>query len=198
MSKRFLDILIATTLLILLAPIMLLIAVLIKKKLGSPIFFQQIRPGKNMVPFKMFKFRTMTQHCDALGRELPDCQRMIPFGILLRSTSLDELPELWNVLKGDMSLVGPRPLLLEYLPLYSEIQNRRHDVKPGITGLAQINGRNSLSWKKKFQYDVWYVRNRSFCLDMKVLLFTISKVMFREGVSETSNHLNSKFKGKDS
>ena len=175
---------------------MLLIALLIKMKLGSPILFQQIRPGKNMVPFTMFKFRTMSDDCDFLGRKMPDCQRMTSFGVFLRSTSLDELPELWNVLKGDMSLVGPRPLLLEYLPLYNKVQCRRHDVKPGITGLAQINGRNSLSWDKKFQYDIWYVKNNSLCLDMRVLLLTIGKVIFREGISEKNNHINSKFKGK--
>lgn len=154
--------------LILLSPVLLIVSLLVRVKLGGPVFFTQVRPGLNGKPFKMIKFRTMKNSVDKSGNLLPDAERMTDFGRLLRSTSLDELPELWNVLKGDMSLVGPRPLLMQYLPLYSREQNRRHEVKPGVTGWAQVNGRNSLSWDDKFKLDTWYVDNRSLLLDVRL------------------------------
>lgn len=166
--KRILDIILASFGLILLAPVIGIVAVCIRRKLGSPVIFSQVRPGLHGKPFKMVKFRTMLDAFDAEGNPLPDSQRMTRFGSFLRSSSLDELPELWNVLKGDMSLVGPRPLLMEYLPFYSQEQYRRHEVRPGITGWAQVNGRNALSWEDKFRLDVWYVDNRSFWLDCKI------------------------------
>jgi lipopolysaccharide/colanic/teichoic acid biosynthesis glycosyltransferase len=166
--------------------------------LGSPIFFKQTRPGRYGKSFKMIKFRSMTDARDIAGRLLPDSERLTAFGQFLRSTSLDELPELWNVLKGDMSLVGPRPLLMEYLPLYTPHQARRHEVRPGITGLAQVNGRNSLSWEEKFDLDVWYVDNQSFLLDMKILLLTVKKVLLREGISASGEATMSKFTGSQS
>jgi len=161
MLKRLFDIVASLTALILLSPVLLIVALLVRRKLGSPVFFRQTRPGLNGKPFEMIKFRTMRDAVDNQGNPLPDDQRMTPFGSFLRATSLDELPELWNVLKGDMSLVGPRPLLMEYLPLYSKEQYRRHEVRPGVTGWAQVNGRNALSWDEKFKLDVWYVENRS-------------------------------------
>lgn len=181
--KRAFDILAAASALVLLSPLLLGLALLVRLKLGSPVLFRQQRPGLHGRIFTMLKFRTMTDTRDAQGKLLPDAERLTPFGRLLRATSLDELPELWNVLKGEMSLVGPRPLLVEYLPRYTPEQARRHEVRPGITGLAQIKGRNALSWDKKFELDVWYVDNRSFLLDMKILFLTCLKVFQREGVN---------------
>ena len=174
---------------------MLLIAVLIRFLLGSPVLFQQTRPGLNGKPFKMIKFRTMTDACDSCGILLSDSERLTQFGYFLRSTSLDELPELWNVLRGDMSLVGPRPLLMEYLPLYTPHQARRHEVRPGITGWAQVNGRNALSWEEKFDLDVWYVDNQSFWLDIKILWMTVKKVFKREGINAVGEATMNKFTG---
>ena len=181
--KRLFDFFASLTALILLSPIIALVAWKIRKNLGSPVLFRQTRPGLNGKPFKMVKFRSMKDAVDANGNPLPDDERMTPFGDKLRSSSLDELPGLWNVLKGDMSLVGPRPLLVQYLPLYSNEQARRHDVRPGITGWAQINGRNAISWEEKFELDVWYVDNRSLWLDIKILFLTVKKVFVKEGIS---------------
>ena len=186
--KRCLDFLLSLIAIIILLPVYLAVAVMVKVKLGSPILFKQERPGKNEKIFKMYKFRTMTDERDSNDELLPDEIRLTSFGKFLRSTSLDELPELLNILKGDMSIVGPRPLLVKYLPLYNETQKHRHDVKPGLTGLAQVNGRNSISWKERFNYDVDYVKNISFLLDVKIIFFTIKKVLKREGItSETSD-----------
>lgn len=195
MFKRFFDIIASALGLIILSPIIAIIAWQIKRKLGSPVLFRQTRPGKDGKPFEMIKFRTMRDAVDANGNPLPDEERMTPFGSFLRSTSLDELPELWNVLKGDMSLVGPRPLLMEYLPLYSAEQYRRHEVRPGVTGWAQINGRNAISWEDKFKLDVWYVGNRSLWLDIKIILLTIKKVLVRDGISAEGEATMSKFVG---
>jgi lipopolysaccharide/colanic/teichoic acid biosynthesis glycosyltransferase len=181
--KRSFDIFGSLIGLLLIAPLIVVIALQVKRKLGSPVFFQQIRPGKNGVIFKMIKFRTMLDAFDSEGNPLPDSDRMTIFGSWLRSTSIDELPGLWSVLKGDMSLVGPRPLLVEYLPLYSKEQARRHNVRPGITGWAQINGRNAITWEQKFDFDVWYVDNKSFWLDLKILLLTVKKVIIRNDIS---------------
>jgi len=177
MTKRLFDIIASAIGLLLLLPIIAVVAFQIRRKLGSPVFFRQVRPGKDGNHFEMIKFRTMRDGINKNGDLLPDSQRMIPFGNFLRNSSLDELPELWNVLKGGMSLVGPRPLLMEYLPLYSNEQARRHNVRPGITGWAQVNGRNAISWEEKFKYDVWYVENQSFWLDMKIIWMTIKKVI---------------------
>lgn len=196
--KRFVDIVLASLGLIVLLPVIGIVAVCIRRKLGSPVIFSQMRPGMHGKPFEMVKFRTMLDAFDASGNPLPDSQRMTPFGRLLRSTSLDELPELWNVLKGDMSLVGPRPLLMEYLPLYSPEQFRRHEVRPGVTGWAQINGRNALSWEDKFQLDVWYVDNKSFWLDCKILFLTMKKVLVRDGISADGEATMIKFTGNKS
>lgn len=195
MFKRFVDINASLFALILLAPIMAIVAWKIRQKLGSPVLFTQIRPGYGGKPFKMVKFRTMRDAFDALGKPLADAERMTPFGSFLRASSLDELPELWNVLKGDMSLVGPRPLLMEYLPLYSPEQSRRHDLRPGVTGWAQVNGRNALSWDEKFKLDVWYVNNQSFWLDLKIIFMTLKKVVIREGISADGEVTMSKFTG---
>lgn len=173
----------------------LLVTILVKKKLGSPVLFRQLRPGINGKEFEMIKFRTMTNEVDQLGVLLPDSVRLTKFGKFLRSTSLDELPGLWSVLKGDMSLVGPRPLLVEYLDLYSENQARRHQVKPGITGWAQVNGRNAISWDEKFDLDVWYVDNQSIWLDIKILWMTIKKVFMRDGINKDGYSTTEKFKG---
>ncbi|MEZ8062828.1 MULTISPECIES: sugar transferase [Vibrio] len=181
--KRLFDFLTSLIALILLSPIIALVAWKIRKNLGSPVLFRQTRPGLNGKPFEMVKFRSMKDAVDAKGNQLPDDERMTPFGDKLRSSSLDELPGLWNVLKGDMSLVGPRPLLVQYLPLYNKEQARRHDVRPGITGWAQINGRNAISWEDKFELDVWYVDNRTFWLDIKILFLTVKKVFVKEGIS---------------
>lgn len=181
--KRLFDITASAAGLIILSPVFLVLIYLIRKNLGSPVFFTQERPGKDGKPFKMIKFRSMRDALDANGSPLPDSERLTPFGRKLRATSLDELPELWNVLKGDMSLVGPRPLLMQYLPLYNEFQYRRHEMQPGVTGWAQVNGRNAISWDDKFKYDVWYIDNYSFWLDIKILFLTIKKVFVREGIS---------------
>ena len=193
--KRILDILVSIIALIILLPIIIIFCILIRLKLGSPIFFTQVRPGLHGIPFKMIKFRTMTDARDDKGNLLDDSQRLTPFGKLLRSTSIDELPELINVIKGDMSLVGPRPLLMEYLPLYSEHQYKRHLVRPGITGWAQVNGRNAISWEQKFDYDVWYVNNQSLLLDLKILALTVKKVLVREGISAEQHVTIERFKG---
>lgn len=195
--KRAIDILAATFCILLLAPVLCLVAWQIRRKLGSPVIFRQIRPGFRGKPFQMVKFRTMRDALGANGAPLPDAERMTSFGNFLRSSSLDELPELWNVLKGEMSLVGPRPLLMEYLPLYSVAQARRHEVRPGITGWAQINGRNSLSWEDKFKLDVWYVDNHSPWLDLKILWLTVRKVLMRDGISAAGEATMAKFTGSD-
>lgn len=195
MFKRFIDISASLCALILLAPVMAVVAWNIRQKLGSPVLFRQIRPGYDGKPFEMVKFRTMRDALDAHGVPLADSLRMTPFGSFLRASSLDELPELWNVLKGDMSLVGPRPLLMEYLPLYSPEQNRRHELRPGVTGWAQVNGRNALSWDEKFKLDVWYVDNQSFLLDLKIIFMTLKKVVVREGISAEGEVTMSKFTG---
>ncbi|EIZ1006375.1 TPA: sugar transferase [Vibrio vulnificus] len=193
--KRLFDFLVSLTALILLSPIIALVAWKIRKNLGSPVLFRQTRPGLNGKPFEMVKFRTMKDAVDAQGNPLPDSERMTPFGDKLRNSSLDELPELLNVLKGEMSLVGPRPLLMQYLPLYNLEQARRHEVRPGVTGWAQINGRNAISWEEKFKLDVWYVDNRSFWLDFKILLLTVKKVLIKEGISAQGEVTMPPFKG---
>ncbi|EOX1291139.1 sugar transferase [Vibrio cholerae] len=195
--KRTFDFLLAAIFLLLFFPIILFIAWKIRKNLGSPVLFRQTRPGLNGQPFEMIKFRTMKDAVDANGNPLPDSERMTPFGDKLRNSSLDELPELWNVLKGEMSLVGPRPLLMQYLPLYSKEQARRHEVRPGVTGWAQINGRNAISWEEKFKHDVWYVDNRSFWLDLRILLLTVKKVFVKEGISADGHVTIAPFTGKD-
>jgi len=176
-------------------PVLLVVAMFVRLKLGTPVFFRQVRPGRAGRLFEMVKFRTMTDARDAEGVLLPDAQRLPAFGKFLRATSLDELPELWNVLKGEMSLVGPRPLLTEYLPLYSSEQRRRHEVAPGITGWAQVNGRNAISWDQKFAYDVWYVDHRSIWLDIKIIGKTLAKVVRRDGISAEGSATMEKFRG---
>ena len=198
MLKRVFDVLVSAVALLLLCPVILFVAWQISRRMGSPVLFRQVRPGLHGKPFQMVKFRTMKDALDAAGNPLPDAERLTPFGQFLRSSSLDELPELWNVLKGDMSLVGPRPLLMEYLPLYSPEQARRHEVRPGVTGWAQVNGRNTLSWEDKFKLDVWYVDNRSLWLDIKVLFLTVKKVLVRDGISAEGEATMSKFTGSDS
>jgi len=193
--NRVFDLLIALVIVTVLALPMLLLAAMVRMKLGAPVLFRQVRPGKDGLPFEMIKFRTMRDAFGEDGRPLPDAERMTSFGQLLRASSLDELPELWNVLKGDMSLVGPRPLLMEYLPLYSPEQYRRHDVRPGITGWAQVNGRNALSWEEKFRLDVWYVDNQSIWLDLKILLLTVKKVLIRDGINAAGEATMPKFTG---
>ena len=195
MIKRIFDIVASTIGLIILSPVIVFTAWRIRKRLGSPVLFRQVRPGLGGKPFEMIKFRTMRDGGNRDGTPLPDAERMTPYGAFFRSTSLDELPELINVLKGDMSLVGPRPLLMEYLPLYSPEQFRRHEVKPGVTGWAQINGRNELSWDDKFKLDVWYVNNRSFWLDIKIIFLTVKKVVVRDGISAAGEATMSKFTG---
>lgn len=195
MIKRIFDIIVASVALLLLAPVMVAIAIRVRWKIGKPTFFRQVRPGRYGRPFDLIKFRTMLEAVDAAGNPLPDADRLIPYGAFLRSTSLDELPELWNVLKGDMSLVGPRPLLVEYLPLYTPEQARRHAVRPGITGWAQVNGRNALSWEDKFKLDIWYVENQSFWLDIKIIFLTIWKVITRDGISAAGEVTMPKFTG---
>jgi len=193
--KRIVDVFISLSALFVFSPLLLVLILLIKNKLGSPVFFRQRRPGLHGKPFEMIKFRTMLDAVDEAGNPLPDSQRMTSFGRLLRASSLDELPELWNVLKGQMSLVGPRPLLMEYLPLYNDQQRRRHEVKPGVTGWAQVNGRNALSWEEKFKLDVWYVDHQSLVLDLKILLLTVKKVFVREGISASGEVTMQKFTG---
>ena len=193
--KRVLEFIIALIGLILVSPILLIVAILVKTKLGSPILFRQQRVGLNGEIFEMVKFRTMRDATDLEGNPLPDEERLTKFGQLLRKTSLDELPELWNVLKGEMSLVGPRPLLVEYLPLYSKEQMKRHHVRPGITGYAQVNGRNNISWKKKFELDVYYVENFSLWLDVKILFQTVAKVLGQADINQEGNVTMEKFNG---
>lgn len=193
--KRIIDFLLALIGLMLASPILLIVAILVKTKLGSPILFRQQRVGLNGEIFEMIKFRTMKDATDSEGNPLPDEERLTKFGQLLRKTSLDELPELWNVLKGDMSLVGPRPLLVEYLPLYSKEQMKRHDVRPGITGYAQVNGRNNISWTKKFELDVYYVENFSLWLDIKILFQTVAKVLGQADINQEGNVTMEKFNG---
>ncbi|CAM4405336.1 hypothetical protein F901_01154 [Acinetobacter dispersus] len=193
--KRLLDIIIASTALILLSPLYFYVAYKVKKNLGSPVLFRQVRPGLHGKPFEMIKFRTMKDALDEQGNPLPDSERLTPFGKMLRSTSLDEMPELWNVIKGDMSVVGPRPLLMEYLPLYNKEQAKRHDVRPGMTGYAQVNGRNAISWEQKFKLDTWYVENRSVWLDFKIMLQTVKKVIAKDDISEAGEVTMTKFAG---
>lgn len=193
--KRLFDFLTALVGLMALAIPLLVLTYLVRQKLGTPVLFRQTRPGLHGKPFQMVKFRTMTDDRGPDGQLLPDAVRLTPFGRFLRASSLDELPELWNVLKGDMSLVGPRPLLMEYLPLYSPEQARRHEVRPGITGWAQVNGRNALSWEEKFKLDVWYVDNQSLWLDIKILWLTVRKVLVREGISAAGEATMAKFTG---
>ena len=195
MLKRIFDIFVAFTALTLLSPLLLIICLFIIKTMGSPIIFKQSRPGKDGKIFEIIKFRTMLNDLDDDGNYLPDEERLTKFGIWLRNSSLDELPELINVIKGDMSIVGPRPLLIEYLPLYSEHQARRHEVLPGITGWAQINGRNSLTWDEKFNFDVWYVDNQNILLDIKIIFKTFSKVLARSGIDDDIGVGQEKFKG---
>ncbi len=193
--KRIFDLLAASFGLLVLALPLLALAWQVRRKLGSPVLFTQVRPGLHGKPFRMVKFRTMTDARDASGALLPDAQRLTPFGRFLRASSLDELPELWNVLRGEMSLVGPRPLLMEYLPLYSSEQARRHEVRPGITGWAQVNGRNAISWADKFALDVWYVDHRSLWLDVRILWLTVRKVVVRDGISAAGEATMPKFTG---
>ena len=194
--KRLTDLVLGIPSLMALVPLMLCLALAVRFRLGSPVLFRQERPGLHGRPFMLVKFRTMTGAADTDGRPLPDADRLTRFGRFLRSTSLDELPELWNVLKGDMSLVGPRPLLMEYLPLYSPRQSRRHEVKPGLTGWAQVNGRNTLTWEDRLEMDVWYVENRSWLLDLKIIWKTIGIVLHREGISRQGSATMEKFQGK--
>ena len=195
--KRLFDIIASASGLIFLSPVFLILIYLIRKNLGEPVFFTQERPGKDGKPFKMIKFRSMRDAVDKDGNPLPDSERLTPLGKKLRATSLDELPELWNVLKGEMSLVGPRPLLMSYLPLYNEFQNRRHEMRPGVTGWAQVNGRNALSWDEKFAHDIWYIDHYSFWLDMKILFLTVKKVFIKEGISAEGEATMPYFTGND-
>ena len=196
--KRLFDVVVSACALLVLALPLLVVIWMVRRKLGSPVFFTQVRPGMHGKPFKMVKFRSMTSERGTDGELLPDAERLTPIGRFLRSTSLDELPELWNVLKGDMSLVGPRPLLMEYLPLYSPEQARRHEVRPGITGWAQVNGRNAISWEDKFKLDVWYMDHCSLWLDIKILWLTVKKVLVREGISAAGEATMGKFTGSKS
>ena len=195
MLKRAFDIAASASALVVLSPVLAITAYKVKKELGSPVLFRQTRPGLHGKPFEMIKFRTMKDATDKEGNALPDSERLTDFGKKLRASSLDELPELWNVLKGDMSLVGPRPLLMEYLPLYSAEQAKRHNVRPGVTGYAQVNGRNSLNWEDKFKLDTWYVEHQSLWLDMKILLKTVKKVIIKDGISADGEATMTKFTG---
>lgn len=195
MLKRLLDIVIASSALVLLSPVYALVAYKVRKNLGSPVLFRQVRPGLAGKPFEMIKFRSMKDAVDAQGNPLPDSERLTPFGQMLRSSSLDEMPELWNVIKGEMSIVGPRPLLMEYLPLYNSEQAKRHHVRPGITGYAQVNGRNAISWEKKFELDTWYVENQSLWLDFKIMLKTVKKVIAKDDISAEGEATMTKFTG---
>ena len=195
MLKRLLDIIIASIALILLSPLYAFVAYKVKKNLGSPVLFRQVRPGLNGKPFEMIKFRTMKDAVDAQGNLLPDSERLTPFGKMLRSTSLDEMPELWNVIKGEMSVVGPRPLLMEYLPLYNAEQAKRHNLRPGMTGHAQVNGRNAIGWEEKFKLDTWYVENQSTVLDFKIMLKTVQKVISKDDISAEGEATMTKFTG---
>ncbi|WP_254787147.1 sugar transferase [Variovorax sp. OV700] len=193
--KRVFDVFLAAVALLLFSIPLAFLTWQVSRKLGKPVFFRQVRPGLEGRPFEMVKFRTMTDARDTIGQLLPDAERLTPFGRFLRSSSLDELPELWNVVKGEMSLVGPRPLLTEYMPLYSAEQARRHNVRPGITGWAQVNGRNTLSWEEKFKLDVWYVDNRTLWLDIKILWLTVRKVLVRDGISAAGEATMPRFTG---
>ena len=195
MLKRLLDIVIASIALVILSPLYIFVAYKVKKNLGSPVLFRQVRPGLNGIPFEMIKFRTMKDAVDIQGNPLPDHERLTPFGKMLRSTSLDEMSELWNVIKGDMSIVGPRPLLMEYLPLYNTEQAKRHNLRPGMTGYAQVNGRNAISWEQKFKLDTWYVENRSLWLDFKIMLQTVKKVIAKDDINEAGEVTMTKFTG---
>ena len=197
MLKRLLDIIIASIALILLSPLYAFVAYKVKKNLGSPVLFRQVRPGLHGKPFEMIKFRTMKDAVDEQGNPLPDSERLTPFGKMLRSSSLDEMPELWNVIKGDMSIVGPRPLLMEYLPLYNQEQAKRHLARPGMTGHAQVNGRNAISWEEKFKLDTWYVENQSVWLDFKIMLKTVKKVLAKDDINEAGEATMSKFTGSE-
>ena len=197
MLKRLLDIIIASIALILLSPLYAFVAYKVKKNLGSPVLFRQVRPGLHGKPFEMIKFRSMKDAVDAQGNPLPDSERLTPFGKMLRSTSLDEMPELWNVVKGDMSVVGPRPLLMEYLPLYNTEQAKRQNVRPGMTGHAQVNGRNAISWEEKFKLDTWYVENQSTLLDFKIMLKTVKKVLAKDDISAEGEATMPKFTGNE-
>lgn len=196
MLKRLLDIIIASIALILLSPLYFYVAHKVKKNLGSPVLFRQVRPGLHGKPFEMIKFRTMKDAVDIQGNPLPDHERLTPFGKMLRSTSLDEMPELWNVIKGDMSIVGPRPLLMEYLPLYNTEQAKRHNVRPGMTGHAQVNGRNAIGWDEKFKLDTWYVDNQSTLLDFKIMFQTVHKVLAKDDISAEGEATMTRFEGK--
>ena len=198
MIKRLLDIIIASIALVILSPLYAFVAYKVKKNLGSPVLFRQVRPGLNGKPFEMIKFRTMKDAVDAQGNPLPDSERLTPFGKMLRSSSLDEMPELWNVIKGDMSVVGPRPLLMEYLPLYNADQAKRHNVRPGMTGHAQVNGRNAIGWEEKFKLDTWYVENQSTVLDFKIMLKTVQKVIAKDDISAEGEATMTKFTGSKS
>ncbi|WP_075995651.1 sugar transferase [Salaquimonas pukyongi] len=193
--KRLFDIAVSSLMLVVLAPVMAAIGAMIWINMGRPVLFAQVRPGLNGTPFKMLKFRTMTNEKDRQNNLLVDGKRLTRLGKWLRANSLDELPELWNVLKGEMSLVGPRPLLMEYLPLYNQRQMRRHEVRPGITGWAQVNGRNAISWEEKFELDIWYVDNRSFLLDLKIIVLTILRVFSRKGISADGEATMPRFRG---
>ena len=195
MLKRILDIVIASVALVLLSPLYFYVAYRVRKNLGSPVLFRQVRPGLHGKPFEMIKFRTMTDERDAEGNLLPNEQRLPKFGKMLRATSLDEMPELWNVIKGDMSIVGPRPLLMDYLPLYNKEQAKRHNVRPGMTGYAQVNGRNSISWEEKFKLDTWYVENQSIWLDFKIMFQTVRKVLVKEGINQSEEVTMTRFIG---
>ena len=195
MFKRLLDIVIASIALVILSPLYIFVAYKVKKNLGSPVLFRQVRPGLHGKPFEMIKFRTMKDALDTEGNPLPDSERLTPFGKMLRSTSLDEMPELWNVIKGDMSIVGPRPLLMEYLPLYSPEQAKRHDVRPGMTGHAQVNGRNAIGWEEKFKLDTWYVENQSIWLDFKIMFKTVHKVLAKDDISAEGEATMTRFTG---
>ena len=195
MIKRLLDIIIASSALIILSPLYLYVAYKVRKNMGSPVIFRQVRPGLYGKPFEMIKFRTMTDERDAQGNLLSNEERLPKFGKMLRATSLDEMPELWNVIKGDMSIVGPRPLLMDYLPLYNEEQAKRHNVRPGMTGYAQVNGRNSISWEEKFKLDTWYVENQSIWLDFKIMFQTVKKVLVKEGINQSEDVTMTRFMG---
>jgi len=195
MLKRGFDFSIALALLLVLSPLLALLALAVRCKLGPPVLFAQIRPGRHGTPFEFYKFRTMTEARSAAGELLPDAARLTPFGELMRKSSLDELPQLVNVVKGDMSLVGPRPLLMEYLPLYSERQSKRHAVRPGMTGWAQVNGRNSLTWEERFELDLWYVEHRSFRLDLKIIAMTLWRTLRPQGISQPGQATMTRFTG---
>ena len=195
MLKRVLDIAIASTALVILSPVYAFVAYKVRKNLGSPVLFRQVRPGLYGQPFEMIKFRSMKDAVDVQGNPLPDSERLTSFGKMLRSSSLDEMPELWNVIKGEMSIVGPRPLLTEYLPLYNAEQAKRHNVRPGMTGHAQVNGRNAISWEEKFKLDTWYVENQSLWLDFKIMLKTVKKVLAKEDISAEGEATMTKFTG---